>query len=51
MGALSDIRTIQEILSRHHFTFSKAMGQNFLINPSVCRVCANGAVRLRMQVC
>ncbi|HIS69688.1 MAG TPA: 16S rRNA (adenine(1518)-N(6)/adenine(1519)-N(6))-dimethyltransferase RsmA [Candidatus Gallacutalibacter stercoravium] len=36
MGALSDIRTIQEILSRHHFTFSKAMGQNFLINPSVC---------------
>lgn len=36
MNRLSDIGTIKEILSRHGFTFSKAMGQNFLINPSVC---------------
>lgn len=33
---LSDISTMKEILSRHGFTFSKALGQNFLINPSVC---------------
>lgn len=33
---LSDIGTIKELLSRHGFSFSKALGQNFLINPSVC---------------
>ena len=33
---LSDLSTMREILSRHGFTFSKALGQNFLINPSVC---------------
>lgn len=33
---LTDISTIKELLSRHGFHFSKAMGQNFLINPSVC---------------
>ena len=36
MKRLSDIGTIKDILSRHGFTFSKALGQNFLINPSVC---------------
>ena len=36
MKRLSDIGTIKEILSKHGFTFSKALGQNFLINPSVC---------------
>lgn len=36
MKRLSDISTIKDILSRHGFTFSKALGQNFLINPSVC---------------
>ena len=36
MDRLSDIGTIKNILARHGFTFSKAMGQNFLINPSVC---------------
>ena len=36
MNKLSDIETIKDILSRHGFTFSKALGQNFLINPSVC---------------
>ncbi len=36
MERLSDIGEIKRILSRHGFTFSKAMGQNFLINPSVC---------------
>lgn len=33
---LTDVSTIKELLSRHGFHFSKAMGQNFLINPSVC---------------
>ena len=36
MKNLSDIGVIKEILSRHGFTFSKALGQNFLVNPSVC---------------
>lgn len=36
MNRLSDISTIKDILSRHGFTFSKSLGQNFLINPSVC---------------
>lgn len=33
---LSDILVIKDILSRHGFSFSKGLGQNFLINPSVC---------------
>lgn len=36
MNSLSNISTIKEILGRHGFHFSKALGQNFLINPSVC---------------
>ncbi len=36
MKRLSDIGTIKTILSKHGFTFSKALGQNFLVNPSVC---------------
>lgn len=33
---LSNIGNIKSILSKHGFTFSKSLGQNFLINPSVC---------------
>ena len=36
MGNLTDIGTIKKLLERHGFRFSKALGQNFLINPSVC---------------
>ncbi len=36
MNNLSDISTIKSILSRHGFNFSKSLGQNFLIDPSVC---------------
>ncbi len=36
MEKLSNINTVKEILQKHGFTFSKALGQNFLINPSVC---------------
>ena len=35
-GGLSDPGRIKEVLSRHGFQFSKALGQNFLINPTVC---------------
>ncbi|MBR1383253.1 MAG: 16S rRNA (adenine(1518)-N(6)/adenine(1519)-N(6))-dimethyltransferase RsmA [Ruminococcus sp.] len=36
MNDLSNIGVIKDILTRHGFTFSKTLGQNFLINPSVC---------------
>lgn len=36
MKKLSDIGTIKELLSRYGFSFSKGLGQNFLVNPSVC---------------
>lgn len=36
MANLTDIGAIRELLARHGFHFSKALGQNFLINPSVC---------------
>ena len=36
MSNLTDISYVKSVLSKHGFTFSKALGQNFLINPSVC---------------
>lgn len=33
---LTDIGTIREIMSRHGFSFSKGLGQNFIINPNIC---------------
>ena len=36
MSNLTDINYVKSVLSRHGFTFSKALGQNFLVNPSVC---------------
>lgn len=36
MPQLTDISYIKELLARHGFQFSKKLGQNFLINPSVC---------------
>lgn len=36
MLELTDIGTIKALLSRHGFHFSKALGQNFIVNPSVC---------------
>ncbi len=36
MAELSNISIIKSILSKHSFTFSKKLGQNFLINSSVC---------------
>ena len=36
MKKLTDINYVRTVLSKHGFTFSKALGQNFLVNPSVC---------------
>ena len=36
MTQLSNMSTIKLLLERHGFRFSKSLGQNFLINPSVC---------------
>ena len=36
MDDLSNIGVIKDVMQRHGFTFSKALGQNFLVNPSVC---------------
>ena len=46
MSNLSDIGVIKSVLQRHGFTFSKALGQNFIINPSVCpRIAEEGGAR------
>ncbi|MBR3868572.1 MAG: 16S rRNA (adenine(1518)-N(6)/adenine(1519)-N(6))-dimethyltransferase RsmA [Clostridia bacterium] len=36
MYNLTDINTIKRIMSRHGVTFSKALGQNFIIDADVC---------------
>ena len=36
MADLTDLAVIKEVLTRHGFTFSKALGQNFLVNPAIC---------------
>ena len=33
---LTNINTVKDILSRHGFSFSKGLGQNFIINPDIC---------------
>lgn len=33
---LTDVGYLRDLLERHGFRFSKKLGQNFLINPSVC---------------
>lgn len=42
---LSDPATVRAVLSRHGFSFSKALGQNFLIDPDVCPAMAEAAVQ------
>lgn len=50
MPALTDIGYIRDLLSRHGFAFSKKLGQNFLINPSVCPRMADAAVGGRERI-
>ena len=46
MSNLSDISVIKNVLNKHGFTFSKALGQNFIINPVVCpRIADEGGAR------
>ena len=45
MQELWNIKTIKEILQKHHFNFSKSLGQNFLVNPNVCPKMADEAVQ------
>ncbi|MBP1580437.1 MAG: 16S rRNA (adenine(1518)-N(6)/adenine(1519)-N(6))-dimethyltransferase RsmA [Oscillospiraceae bacterium] len=33
---LTNIGTIRELFERHGFSFTKSLGQNFLVNPAVC---------------
>lgn len=41
---LCDPKTIKEVLSKNGFQFKKSLGQNFLINPTVCPKMAESAV-------
>ena len=46
MKNLSDINVVKDVMGRHGFTFSKALGQNFIINPAVCpRIAEEGGAR------
>lgn len=36
MSRLTDQSYMREVLSRHGFQFSKALGQNFITNPGIC---------------
>jgi len=39
---LTNISVIKALMKRHGFTFTKSLGQNFLVNPSVCPKMAAG---------
>ncbi|MBP3249065.1 MAG: 16S rRNA (adenine(1518)-N(6)/adenine(1519)-N(6))-dimethyltransferase RsmA [Ruminococcus sp.] len=40
---LTNIGTVKDILGRHGFSFSKGLGQNFIIDPTICpRIAENG---------
>lgn len=47
---LSNIKTIENILKKYGFSFKKSLGQNFLINPSVCPKIADFACDKEMGV-
>ena len=48
---LTNAGELRELLGRHGFTFSKGLGQNFLINPTVCpRMAENSIVSPEMGV-
>ncbi len=46
MMNLTDIRTVKSVLMRYGFHFSKKLGQNFLVDPTVCpRIAEMGGAR------
>lgn len=51
MRNLSDIGEVKRILTRHGFSFSKSLGQNFLVDPDVCpRMAEESGVHKEMGV-
>ena len=42
---LADINIVKSVLARHGFAFSKSLGQNFLIDSSVCPRMADAAAK------
>ena len=50
MKNLTNINVIKGLLEKYGFTFSKGLGQNFLINPSVCPKIAEYGLRKRDMV-
>ena len=52
MSKLTDISYIKDVMNRNAMNFSKSLGQNFLINPSVCPKmaencdCENGVIEI-----
>ena len=47
MLELTDMQVISALAKRHHFTFSKGLGQNFLIDPEVCPAIAEYGIPSR----
>jgi 16S rRNA (adenine1518-N6/adenine1519-N6)-dimethyltransferase len=42
---LTNLKTIRELMARHNVHFSKSLGQNFIVNPSICpRIVEQGGV-------
>ena len=49
MPNLTDVGSIRALLNRHDFTFSKSLGQNFLVNPGVCPRMADACAEAHAQ--
>lgn len=45
MDNLCNINVIKQIFEKHGFSFSKTLGQNFLVNPSVCPKIAEDGIK------
>lgn len=43
MKNLSDPNVIKDVMTRHGFSFSKSLGQNFIIDPNVCPKIVEGS--------
>ncbi|MDR2532433.1 MAG: 16S rRNA (adenine(1518)-N(6)/adenine(1519)-N(6))-dimethyltransferase RsmA [Oscillospiraceae bacterium] len=43
---LTSVKIIKDLLARHGFSFSKSLGQNFLINPAICPKIVSGGRHL-----
>lgn len=51
MKNLSDANVIKDVMTRHGFSFSKSLGQNFIIDPTVCpRIAEESGIDKNMGV-